>query len=327
MRRREFIAALIGLLACSPSARAQQPTVPVVGFLNARSQQAAERFVAAYKSGLGESGYIEGQNVAIEYRWAEGQYGRLPALASDLAARQVAVIAAFGGPPSILAVKAATKTIPIVFTTGVDPVSTGVVASLNRPNGNATGVYMFSGGLEAKQLGLLRELVPSSALIAILVNRDGWVNAEGQLKEIETAARAALQRIEIVNAQKPSDLDSAFATVAQSGAKALLVVGDPFFTSERDKIITLAGQYAIPTIYNFYEFAVAGGLMSYGTSLPDAYRQVGVYSGRILRGDKPGDLPVLQSTKFEFVINLKTAKALGLDLSPAFLARADEVIE
>jgi putative tryptophan/tyrosine transport system substrate-binding protein len=327
MRRRAFIAGLGGAAVWPLAARAQQPAMPMVGFLNARAHEGAERFVAAYKSGLGERGYVEGQNVAIEYRWAEGQYDRLPALASELVAQQVAVIAAFGGGPTILAAKAATTTIPIVFTTGIDPVATGLVASLNRPGGNATGVYMFSGGLEAKRLGLLRELVPSSALIAVLVNPSARVNVEGQVKDIEAAAREAPQRIEIVNAQKPSDLEPAFAAIIQSGAEALLVVADPFLNSQRDKIISLAARYPIPAIYNLHEFAVAGGLMSYGTSLTDAYRLVGVYSGRILKGEKPSDLPVMQSTKFNFVINLKTAKALGLDIPPQLLARADEVIE
>jgi putative tryptophan/tyrosine transport system substrate-binding protein len=327
MQRRDFIAALGGATAWPLVARAQQPTMPMVGFLNARAHEGAERLVAAYKSGLSERGYVEGQNVAIEYRWAEGQYDRLPALASELVAQQVAVIAAFGGGPTILAAKAATTTIPIVFTTGIDPVATGLVASLNRPGGNATGVYMFSGGLEAKRLGLLRELVPSSALIAVLVNPSARVNVEGQVKDIEAAAREAPQRIEIVNAQKPSDLEPAFAAIIQSGAEALLVVADPFLNSQRDKIISLAARYPIPAIYNLHEFAVAGGLMSYGTSLTDAYRLVGVYSGRILKGEKPSDLPVMQSTKFNFVINLKTAKALGLSLAPSFVALADEVIE
>jgi putative tryptophan/tyrosine transport system substrate-binding protein len=327
MQRRDFIAALGGATAWPLVARAQQPTMPMVGFLNARAHEGAERLVAAYKSGLSERGYVEGQNVAIEYRWAEGQYDRLPALASELVAQQVAVIAAFGGGPTILAAKAATTTIPIVFTTGIDPVATGLVASLNRPGGNATGVYMFSGGLEAKRLGLLRELVPSSALIAVLVNPSARVNVEGQVKEIEAAAREAPQRIEIVNAQKPSDLEPVFAAIIQSGAEALLVVADPFLNSQRDKIISLAARYPIPAIYNLHEFAVAGGLMSYGTSLTDAYRLVGVYSGRILKGEKPSDLPVMQSTKFNFVINLKTAKALGLSLAPSFVALADEVIE
>jgi putative ABC transport system substrate-binding protein len=287
----------------------------------------SESLTAAYKEGLRDKAYVPGQNVAIEYRWAKGRYDQLPALASDLVGRRVDVIAAFGGSPPILAAKAATSSIPIVFTTGLDPVSAGLVASLNRPGGNATGVYMFSGGLEAKRLSLLQELVPSSAIIAILINPSAGLNVERQVKDLEAAAREMSQQIQIVNTQNPNDLQPAFQALRQSGAKALLVVADPFLNGERDRIIALAAHYAIPTIYDLREFAVAGGLMSYGTSLTDAYRQVGMYSGRILRGEHPGDLPVLQSTKFDFLINLKTAKALGLTVSPSLLARADEVIE
>ena len=322
--RRAFIAALSGAAAWPLVARAQQPSMPVIGFLSGRSPEGAELLVAAYKEGLGEIGYVEGRNVAIEYRWAGGHYDRLPALVSDLVVRQVAIIAAFGGPTVALAAKAATSTIPIVFTTGSDPISTGLVTSLSRPSGNVTGVHMFSGGLETKRLGILRELVPSAAMIAVLINP---ASGEAQLKDLQAAAREVGQQLQFVNAQTESELDSAFATIGQSTSKALLVTADPFLNSERDKIITLAAHYAVAAIYDLREFVMAGGLMSYGTSLTNAYRQVGIYSGRILRGANPADLPVMQSTKFEFVINLKTAKTLGIEVPPGLSARADEVIE
>jgi putative ABC transport system substrate-binding protein len=325
MKRRTFIAGLGGAAAWPLVGRAQQPSMPVIGFLSGRSPEGAELLVAAYKEGLGEIGYVEGRNVAIEYRWAGGHYDRLPALASDLVARQVAIIAAFGGPPVALAAKAATSTIPIVFTTGSDPVSTDLVTSLSRPSGNVTGVHMFS-GLETKRLGIVRELVSSTAMIGVLINPAN-VASEAQLKDLQAAAREVGQRLQFVNAQTESELDSAFAMIGQSTSKALLVTADVFFNSRRDQIISLAARYAIPTIYDLREFVLSGGLMSYGTSLTNAYRQVGAYGGRILNGAKPADLPVLQSTRFEFVINLKTAKALGLTVPPSLLARADEVIE
>jgi putative ABC transport system substrate-binding protein len=327
MRRRAFIAGLGGAAVCPLVARGQQLAIPVIGFLNARSAQGAGPLVAAYKEGLSETGYVVGQNAAIEYRWAEGEYNRLAVLAADLAERHVAVIGAFGGNPAALAAKAATATIPIVFTTGTDPVATGLVASLARPGGNVTGVHMFSGGLEAKRLGLLRELVPSAAVIAVLTNPAGGPGEKAQLSELQSAAQQSKQQIQIVIAQNTSELDLAFASIGQSKSKALLVMADPFLNNEQDKIISLAAHYLIPAIYDLREFALAGGLISYGTSLTNAYRQVGVYCGRILKGANPADLPVLQSTKFEFVINLKTANALGIDVPPAVLARADEVIE
>jgi putative tryptophan/tyrosine transport system substrate-binding protein len=327
MRRRAFIAGLGSAAAWPLMARAQQSAMPVIGFLSARSPNGAEALVAAYKEGLAETGYVSDQNIAIDYRWAEGRYDLLPALAADLVSRRVALIAAFGGNLPILAAKGATTTIPIVFTTGSDPISTGLVASINRPTGNATGVYMFSGGLEAKRLALLRELVPSAAVIIVLANPTAGAGAEPALNDLQAAAVNAGAQIQIVYARNPAELDSAFAAIGHLASKALLVVADPFLNSERDRLIYLAARYAIPAIYDLRDFVLAGGLMSYGTSLTSAYRQVGIYSGRILKGAKPADLPIVQSTKFEFAINLNTAKALGIEVPPGLSARADEVIE
>ena len=307
------------------AARAQQ-AIPVIGFLNGFSSAAWAQPLAAFRKGLSEASYVEGQNVAIEYRWANSQYGQLPALATELVRRQVTVLVATGGSVTAVAAKEATTTIPIVFGIGGDPVAIGIVASLNRPGGNATGVYFLTTQLEAKRLGLLRELVPKATLMAVLLNPT-LALAGAQLKEVQAAAAAAGQQINIQHASSESEIDTAFAAFAQMRAAALLVGADPFFLTRRDHIVALAARHAIPTIYEQREFATAGGLASYGTSLNDATRQVGVYTARVLKGEKPADLPVVQSSKFEFVINLKTAKTLSLDVPLGLTAGADEVIE
>jgi putative ABC transport system substrate-binding protein len=326
IRRRDFISALGGAVAAWPlAARAQQPAIPVIGFLSGASPGPFTTYVGAFRQGLGETSYAEGHNVAIEFRWAEGQNDRLPARAADLVRRQVDVIVATGPAPAIAAKTAATK-IPIVFSGGGDPVALGLVASLNRPGGNATGVNMFTSELGPKRLGLLRELVPT-ALTAVLINPKG-PSSEEQLKAVHEAARTVDQQIHILPASSERELDTAFATLPSLRAGALLVGSDQYFNNQRDQIIALAARYAIPAIYEWREFAMAGGLMSYGTSsITNTYRQVGVYTGRVLKGERPADLPVMQSTKFELVINLKTAKVLGLEVPATLLARADEVIE
>jgi putative ABC transport system substrate-binding protein len=327
LRRRDFIALFGGApLALPLAARAQQPAMPVVGFLNSASPAAWTNLVAAFHQGLSEEGYVEHRNVGIEWRWAEGRYEQLPALAAELARRHVTVIVATGGVTSALAAKAATTVIPIVFTTGSDPVQQGLVASLNRPGGNVTGVSLFVSQMEGKRLGLLRELVPRAALIGMLLNPTN-PNAERQLKDIQEAARAIGQQFHIVHASRERDFATAFATLSQMRAGALLVGADPFFNSRRDEIVGLAARHAIPAIYEQREHVVAGGLMSYGTSLSDGYRQAGVYTGRILKGEKPANLPVLQSSRFELIINLRTAKVLGIEVPPTLSAQANEVIE
>ena len=298
--------------------------MPVIGFLNGSSAWEYAHVVAAFRQGLGEIGYAEGRNVTIDYRWAEGHYDRLPALAADLVRRQVAVIAS--NSPATIAAKAATTTIPIVFSTGSDPVKLGFVASLNRPGSNVTGVSFFSAQLEAKRLGILRELVPTAAMIAVLLNPK-FPDAETQSNEVQDAAHTLGLQIHILRASAERDLDTAFEQLAELRAGGLLVCADPFLYSRRDYIVALATRHAVPAIYEQREYAMAGGLASYGTNLTDAYRQVGIYTGRVLKGEKPADLPVMQSTKFEFVINLKTAKALGIEVPPTLSARADEVIE
>jgi putative tryptophan/tyrosine transport system substrate-binding protein len=325
MRRRDFIG-LCGAAAAWPFvARAQQSAMPVIGFLSNISPDPIARPVSAFKKGLRDAGFIEAENVAIEYRWAEGHNDRLPELVADLVQRQVAVIVATGGGASALAAKAATTKIPIVFSAATDPIQLGLVASLNRPGGNATGVFVLTNALEAKRLGLLHEIVPS-AMIALLVNPE-TPGAEAQLSAAESAARSLSRQVLVLKASRENDLEAAFARLAELTTKALLVAADPFFNTRRKKLIELAARYAVPAIYEFRDYPAAGGLMSYGVSLADAYHQVGVYTGRILRGEKAADLPVIQPTKFELVINLKTATALGIDISPTLLAIADEVIE
>jgi putative tryptophan/tyrosine transport system substrate-binding protein len=325
VRRREFITLLgSGAAAWPLAARAQQPVMPVIGFLDGQSFDL--HLMTAFRQAVKDAGYIEGRNVTIYFRSADGQTDRLVTLAGDIVGRRVAAIVTAGGGASALAAYAATTTVPIVFVTGVDPVSSGLVMSLNRPGGNATGVYIFQQVLEGKRLGLLRELVPSAASMAVLLNPTN-ANFQTQLRGVQDAARDLGQQVSILSANTEREIDVAFATAAQSGARALLVGSDPFFGSERDQVIALAARHAIPAIYEGREFATAGGLASYGTSLADAYRQAGTYVGRILKGEKPADLPIVQPTKFEFVINLKTAKALGLDVSPGLAASADEIIE
>jgi putative ABC transport system substrate-binding protein len=325
-RRREFIG-LLGFATAWPVAtRAQQSAKPVVGFLNSGSPDTFAHLVTAFRQGLKDAGYIEGQNVAIEYRWAEGRYDQLPVLAADLVKRQVSVIAATGGEQSAVAAKAATMSIPIVFIAGGDPVTQGLVSSLNRPGANLTGVFFLTGAIESKRLGLLRELVPNTAIIGVLLNPNSPA-AELELRDIPDAARAIGQRIVILEAGNERDIEAAFASLVQRQIGALLVASDPFFSNRRDQIVALATQYSLPTIYFSREFAAAGGLMSYGANLADAFRQAGIYTGRILKGEKPADLPIMQPTKFELVVNLKTAGSLGLAVPPSLVALANEVIE
>jgi putative ABC transport system substrate-binding protein len=328
IKRREFISLLGGVAAIWPvAARARQPAMPVIGYLSSRSPDDTRHLLAAFLGGLNEgSGYVEGQNVTIEYRWALGQYDRLPALAAELVRRPVAVIATTGGEPAARAAKAATSTIPIVFLIGSDPVALGLVASYSRPSGNATGMNILTVSLEAKRLGLLHELVPQAATIGVLVNPK-FQPADHQLRDLQQAAPPIGLQIYVLRASTDSELDVAFETVTQQHIAALAVTADPFFDTRRDKLVALAASHAVPTIYQFREYTTAGGLMSYGNDLIDAYRQAGVYTGRILKGANPADLPVLQPTKFEFVINLKTAKALGLSVPTSMQQLADEVIE
>jgi ABC-type uncharacterized transport system substrate-binding protein len=328
MKRRKFIALFGGAAAAWPrvTRAQQQAAMPVVGFLNAASPGPLRQQIAVFLGGLKESGYVENQNVAVEYRWAEGQYDRLPALAADLVRKQVSVIVSGGGASAALAAKAATSSIPIVFSSGADPVRLGLVASLNRPGGNTTGVYQFTSGLEAKRLGLLHEMIPKATLVAVL-NNPNFADAENQLRDLQdAAARLALQLV-VVHANTKSDFDAAFSTVVRQGAGALLVCASPFFNERREQLVVLAARHAMPAIFEWRDFTTAGGLMSYGTKLNDTYRQMGIYAGQILRGAKPGDLPIVQSTKFELVINLNTAKALGIEVPPTLSARADEIIE
>jgi putative ABC transport system substrate-binding protein len=325
MNRRDFITLLGGAAPWPLAAHAQQSAMPVIGYLDGGSPETSANVVAAIRKGLSETGYVEGRDVVIEYRWAEANYDRLPVLASDLARRQVAVIVAMGT-PSAFAAKAATTTIPIVFGGGVDPVQAGLVASLSQPGGNVTGVTSMNAEIEAKRLGLLHELLPRATRFAVLVNPNNPL-AEGDIKNAQASAVAIGRQIEILTATTNREIDAAFASLVQKRADALLIGPDVFFTNRRVQLATLAVRHAVPAIYAFREFAEAGGLMSYGTSGTDRDRQVGVYTGRILKGEKPENLPVLRPTKFEFVINLQTARMLGLEVPPTLLARADEVIE
>jgi putative ABC transport system substrate-binding protein len=325
--RREFIVALGGAAAWPLTARAQQAAMPVIGWLHSATPAGyAQMMAAAFREGLNEGGYTEGRNVSIEYRWAENQIDRLPAMAAELARRQVSVIAACGSPAAALVAKSVTTTIPIVFENGADPVQVGLVASLSRPGGNVTGATNFSAELVTKRLGLLRELVPSATSVAVLVNptRPG-VNA--QLAQVQDAARALGLPLHILKAGNERDFDAVFLTLVQLRVGALVIAADALFADWRDQIVGLARRYSVPSIYELREFVAAGGLMSYGTSLPDVYRHVGILAGRILKGEKPADLPVTQPTKFQLVINLKTANELGLTIPPGVLAITDEVIE
>jgi ABC-type uncharacterized transport system substrate-binding protein len=327
MRRREFITLIGGAAVAWPiAARAQQATMPVVGILGNGSPQSDAFRVAAVRQGLIEAGYVEGRNVAFEYRWAEDHYERLPVLAADLVRREVAVIASIGGITSAMAAKRATATIPIVFEIGGDPIKLGLVGSLNRPGGNITGVTLLIGTLVPKQFEILHETVPNTALIGFLVNPTN-VDTETQTKDAQAAAESLGQKMTIVQAHTDSELEAAFITLVQQRADVLVVGADPFFANRRAKLVELAARQKMPAIYFLREFAAAGGLMSYGTSIIQAHRIVGLYAGRILKGEKPADLPVQQSTKVELVINLKTAKALSLTVPPQIVARADEVIE
>ena len=325
MKRREFITLLGGATALPLAARAQQSGMPVIGFLGGTSPEVYADLLRAFRQGLKEAGHVEGQTAKIEYLWAEGRNDRLPALAAQLVRRQVAVIVAAGGTPSALAAKAATATIPIVFGVAVDPVGLGVVASLNRPGGNLTGVTNLNVEVGPKRLELLRELLPSATLIAVLVNPNNPILDEPFVRELQVAARTLGFKLHVLYASTDRDFDRVFVTAAQLHAGALVIGADPLFTSRIEELAALALRHALPAVYQFREFAVAGGLVSYGTSLTDGFRLAGIYTGRILKGDRPGELPVQQATKVELILNLKTAKTLGLEVPLS--AAADEVIE
>jgi putative ABC transport system substrate-binding protein len=328
MRRREFITLVGGAAAAWPlAARAQQPAMPSIGFLDSRSPDGLADRLRGFRQGLKDTGYVEGENVAIVYRWAEGQHDRLPMLAAELVRRQVAVIATPGGAAPTFAAKAATTTISIVFVVGEDPVRLGLVASLARPGGNLTGINFYSTELTAKRLELLRELVPAAIRVAVLVNLANATNTESTLRDVEPAARAMGLQIQVLNASTSREIDAAFATIMRERPDVFLVGNDPLFNSRRLQLSLLAMRHAVPAIYSGREYAEAGGLISYGSDITDAYRQMGVYAGRILKGAKPVDLPVVQASKFELVINAQTARMLGLAVPPQLLARADEVIE
>jgi putative tryptophan/tyrosine transport system substrate-binding protein len=327
MKRREFITLLGGTVAAWPlTARAQQPPVPVIGVLDARSPGTTENSMRAFREGLKDTGYIAGENVALEYRWAEDQIDRLPALAADLVQRRATVIAAIS-PTAALAAKAAIATIPIVFIVNEDPVRLGLVASLARPGGNLTGINILTAEVTAKRLDLLRELMPSATRVGVLVNPVNATNTETTLREMAAAARTTGLQVKVLNASTSREIEAAFASLLHERPDALFVGAEPYFYSRRVQLAVLAASHRLPAIYSQRDFVVAGGLMSYGTNIADAFRQIGVYAGRILKGTKPADLPVVQASKFELVINLPTARALGLEVPPMLLARADEVIE
>lgn len=327
MRRRQFIALAAGVTVAWPLiGRAQQKTTPVIGFMSTRSPEDSAHMVAAFRQGLAEGGFVEDQTVAIEFRWARGEYGLLPALATELVDRRVAVLVGIGGDPSALAAKHATSTIPIIFGMGGDPIKAGLVESLNRPGGNATGFTLLTNEMEPKQLGLLHELVPGIPLIGVLLNPN-FPPAVRQLLELEEAARAMGQQLFVSKASNDMELTAAFAALVEQQVGALLVAADPYFDTRRDRIIAFAAQNRLPTMYQFREYVVAGGLISYGPNVTDGYRQAGIYAARILKGAKPSDLPVVQPTKFELVIHLKAAKALGLTVPQMIVAGADEIIE
>ena len=327
MKRRAFIAVLGGAAALPLTVRAQQPAMPVIGFLHPASIDVIADRVRAFRQGLKDTGYIEGENVAVEYRWAEDQTERLPALAAELVRRRVTVIAAVGGNLSVLAAKTATTTIPIVFAVGEDPVGLGLVESMARPGGNVTGINFLASELHAKRLGLLHELVPSAVRVAVLINPGNAVNAETTLRDVQAASGAVGLQIHIIRASTSREIDAAFATMERERPDALLVGGDPFFNSRRVQLVLLATRHAVPAIYASREYAEIGALMSYGTNFLDAYRNVGVYVGRILKGAKAADIPIEQSTRFELVINLQAAKAIGYEVPAGLVLRADTVIE
>jgi putative ABC transport system substrate-binding protein len=327
MRRREFITLLGGATVAWPlAARAQQPAMPVIGFLNGASPAELGPRVDAFRDGLAEMGYAEGRSVAIEYRWGLGQYERLPEMAIDLVRHRVAAIAATGGVPSVRAAKAATFEIPIVFTMGADPVAFGLVASLNRPGGNVTGITLISGEIVSKRIAVLRDLLPGAKVLGVLMNST-TPSSEAESVAAERTAHTLGWQVKVLRVGKELDFDTAFQPLVRERVDALLVTTDPIFESQRHRIVALAAQHAVPTIYALREYAVAGGLMSYGASINDVYRQAGSYVGRVLKGEKPSDLPVIQTSKFELLINLKTAKTLGIAVPAAVLALADEVIE
>jgi putative tryptophan/tyrosine transport system substrate-binding protein len=326
MRRRDFLGVLGGAVVAWPRATRAQQGMPVIGYLSARSPDDTSHLVTAFRRGLAETGVVEGQNVTIEYRWAIGQYDRLAAMAAELVQRRVSVIASTGGEPAALAAKASTSVIPIVFAIGGDPIEQGLVKSFNRPSSNATGITLLNNTIEAKRLGLLRELIPQATAIGVLLNANSNT-ADHQLNDVQAAGRAMGVQVYILQVNVDRDFEPAFETAVTKRVAALTVASSPFFDTRREKIIALTTRYRLPTMYGFREFTAAGGLMSYGVEPADAYRQVGVYTGRVLKGETPSNLPVLQATKFEFVINQKTARTLGLKFSDNLTSLADEVIE